>query len=203
MITQVLWLLALAVFVACAERDGQRASGEPSDLEASGGGDLLITETGIPGISLCDPLFRVDSVFPSARDTVAFGEGDETGWASKVVTMAHGEDLLFETSWVDTLHVWRISTTGSRFRTRAGLRVGSTIAEVLATGDSLEFGYPEGILTISLARDGVGLLVDDSSAISFWRVFDYPGDPLRVLDRGARIKVLWIGGDCRGPKAAA
>jgi len=157
----------------------------------------------VAGIHLCDSLARVSALFPSARDTVLFGEGGGPGWPSKILTLSVGEDLLFETSWVDTIHVWRITTTGARFRTRRGLRVGGTIADVYATGDSVAFEYPEGILAISVERDSVGILVDDSSAAAFWRRFNYVGDPRAILDSGARIKSLSIGADCRSPKAAA
>jgi hypothetical protein len=196
----------VAVLLACSQQDGRQNDAQKTVHDTSGGappGGELITGTSIAGIRVCDPLDRVDSILPTARDTVAFGEDPEDGWPSKVVTFGPGEGLLFESSWIDTLHVWRISTTSSRFQTRSGLRVSSTIADVLATDDSLAFDYPEGILAISLTRDSVGFLIDDSSAAAFWRRFDYTGDPLNALPRTARIKLLGIGGDCRSPKAAA
>jgi hypothetical protein len=162
-----------------------------------------ITGTAMAGVAVCAPLTRVKSVFTAVRDTVMHGESDEVGWPSRIVVLAPGEELLFETSWVDTVHIWRISTTSPHGHTRSGLHVGSTISEVLATGDSLSFEYPEGILAITLARDSVGFEVDDSAATRFWHKFNYTGDPLQVLDHDARIKALGIGADCRHAKAAA
>jgi len=199
-------LILLALFGACSRKDDHAATDHQRNqipVDSVSPADVLMSGSAVAGIHLCDSLTRVSVTFPGARDTVLFGEGGGSGWPSKTVTLAAGENLLFETSWVDTIHVWRITTTSARFRTRNGLRVGSTMADVYATGDSVAFEYPEGILAITLDRDSVGILVDDSSAAAFWRRFNYAGDPRAILARGARIKSLGIGADCRLPKAAA
>jgi hypothetical protein len=156
----------------------------------------LITGSQIAGIRICDPLSRIDSAFARARDTLIIGEDGETGWASKIVHVALGEWILFESSWVDSLRVWRVSTNSPRFRTRRQLRVGSSIRDVLATRDSLDFEYPEGYLIITVVSEGISFQVDDSSAVAFWRRFQYRGNPLDVLSRSARIKEFTIGAGC-------
>jgi hypothetical protein len=159
--------------------------------------DQLITSHRIAGITMCDPLSRVDSAFRQVRDTLIVGEDDETGWASKIVVLAPDEWILFESSWVDSLRVWRASTNSPRFRTRRQLRVGRSMGDVLATRDSLDFQYPEGYLLITLVPEDISFQVDDSSATAFWRRFQYQGSPLDALSRSARIKEFTIGGDCR------
>ena len=161
------------------------------------GRDQLITGRSIAGITMCDPLSRVDSAFGRVRDSVIVGEDGETGWHSKVVVLAPGEWILFESSWVDSLRVWRASTNSPRFRTRRQLRVGRSIGDVLATRDSLEFQYPEGYLIITLLPEDISFQVDDSSATAFWRRFQYQGNPLDALSRTSQIKQFTIGGDCR------
>ena len=201
------YLILLAFLGACSRPDDRTAASRQAPQQTWRDSvppdGLVLSGSGVAGIHLCDPLNRVSALLPHARDTVLVGEGGEPGWPSKVVSLGVGEELVFETSWVDTVHVWRITTTSPRFRTRHGLRVGSTMAEVYATGDSVAFEYPEGILAVTLARDSVGLLVDDSSAAAFWRRFNYAGDPRGVLNRQARIKTLGIGADCRSRRAAA
>jgi hypothetical protein len=183
-------LLLFALLGACSRPDDRRLTS-------------LISGSGVAGIHLCDSLADVSQVFPDARDTVLHGEGEGAGWPSKIVPLEVGEALVFETSWSDTIHVWRITTTSARFRTRSGLHVGSTMADVYATGNTVAFKYPEGILYITLDRDSVGLLVDDSSAAGFWRRFSDTADPRAVLNPDARIKTLGIGGNCAATKAAA
>ena len=200
-------VILLALLGACSSTDDRalnNQSGTPPSGSVSSARSLL-SGSSVAGIGLCDSLARVSEIFPGARDTVLYGEGEgaDSGWPSKIVTWAAGEELVFETSWADTIHVWRITTTSARFRTRSGLHVGSTMADVYATGDSVGFEYPEGMLAITLDRDSVGLLVDDSSAAAFWRRFSYTGDPRAVLTPTARIKSLGIGANCAATKAAA
>jgi hypothetical protein len=111
--------------------------------------------------------------------------------------------ILFESSWADTSHLWRISTNSPRFESRSGLRVGSRVDKLLARGDSLEAEYAEGRLALYLPRDTVGFLIDDSSEAVFSRRFNDQDDPRRVLSPSAQIKYLVIVADCRSSKAAA
>ena len=182
----------LLILTACHQADRSAASDQ-----------VFLTSNSLAGIHLCEPMGRVNALFPNAQDSLVVGEDGEAGWATKVVALGPAEHVWFERSWTDTVHVWRISTNSPRFRTGSGLHVGTLIADVIAAGDSMVFHYPEGILFITLVRDSVGFQVDDSSAAAFWRKFAYKGDPLAVLDRAARISSLSIGGDCRARKAAA
>ena len=164
--------------------------------------DSLITAHQIAGVRICDSLARINSVFSQARDTTIVGEDEETKWAAKVVPLAAGRWILFESSWVDGSRVWRASTNSSFFKTRHGLRVGSSVRDVLATRDSLEFDYPEGYLVIVLVAEEIAFQVEDSSARAFWRRFSREqfkegADPLRSLSPSARIKEFTIGKGCR------
>ena len=188
---------SMILLVACSSREHPRASGahDTSSVDSSTLGLQLITGTSLAGVNLCDPLTRVDSVFPAARDTVVTSEGE--GWPSRIVALSPDAYMLFESSWADTLHVWRISTNSTRFQSRGGLRVGQTIDRLIANGDSLEFEYPEGGLALNVPRDSVGFLVDDRSTAEFSRRFDYHSNPRTVLSPRARITSLVIVADCR------
>ncbi len=104
--------------------------------------------------------------------------------------------ITFESSWVDSAHVWRISTNSPAYHTPRGYAVGTLISALVAKGEKLQFEYPEGFLVIT-AGDSVPFLVDDASAIAFFRR-DYERAPLQALAPNARIKELFVNGDCRG-----
>ncbi len=158
-----------------------------------------ITARGIGALRLCEALRRVNGLFPVARDTIIAGEGDSR-WPSKVVSLGSSEWMIFESSWIDTTHVWRIATNSPRYQTLHGARVGMSINDLLRHGDALEFSYPEGYVVITLHQDSVSFLVDDHSAAEFWTHFDFKADSvdaLRIMSHDARVKELITGGDCR------
>lgn len=192
--------LLLVLSLGCSRPEAQNPRQPPRSRASS---SFAITGASVAGVQLCSALAEVQKAFPSARDTTLYGEGVGPGWPSKIAQLSTNEELIFESSWVDTVHVWRISTNSPHGHTRSGVHVGSTVAVVLATGDSLSFEYPEGILAITATPDSVGFEVDDSAAARFWRHFDYHGDPLHVLDRMATIKTISVGADCRRGKATA
>ena len=158
--------------------------------------DSSVTAHALAGVRLCDSLAAISRLFPAARDTNFLGEDGETSWPGKIIRHADGSRLLFEASWVDHRRIWRLSTTGSAYRTRSGLHVGSTIADVVHTGQRLRFEYPEGILIVALRSDSVAFEVDPRSAARFYRRFKGRGDPLRVLDQAAQIHELFVSGGC-------
>ena len=158
--------------------------------------DSSITVQGLAGVHLCDSLVTISRLYPTARDTSLRGEDGQTSWPGKVVTSSDGSRLLFEASWIDHRRVWRLSTTSSAYRTRSGLRVGSTVADVARTGQRLRLEFPEGVLVIALRSDSVAFEVDPRSAASFYRRFKGQGDPLRVLDQAAQVHEIFVSGGC-------
>ncbi len=159
----------------------------------------LITSRTIGGLHMCESLRRVNALFPGARDTLVTGEGD-TGWPSKIVSLGNAEWALFESSWIDTTHLWRATTNSPRYRTAHGVRVGMSIDDLLQRQERMEFSYPEGYVVATLARDSVSFLVDDHSAAEFWARFDFKADSvdaLKVLSHEARITHLFTGGSCK------
>ncbi|MCY3019792.1 MAG: hypothetical protein NTW87_12280 [Planctomycetota bacterium] len=175
------------------------ASSSPLMLSDS---DRLITRRSLAGVALCTSFDRIDSLFPSARDTVVESEGQS--WPGKLVPVRRDEWILFEGSGPDTNQVWRMSTNSPLVHTRKGLHPGSTIGDVLATGDLLSVEYPEGYLIVELVDENIGIMVDDSSAVRFWQRYHYEEgvDPLAVLERSARIAWLIASGSCPDRKAA-
>jgi hypothetical protein len=155
---------------------------------------FLITSTSLGRVTLCQPVSVVQKIFPSSRDTRISSEGTE--WAAKMVDLDAGGKLLFESSSGDPLRITRISTSSPRYVTQRGYRVGNSIADLLKNRESLEFSYPEGHLSIRIVSENIWFEVDDDSATKFWAQFSYSGDPLKVLDRDARIKQLTIVGSC-------
>ena len=155
----------------------------------------VISPRGIGPLQLCEKLSRVTAFFPQARDTLMSGEGDSQ-WASKIAHLPGSTRITFESSWVDSAHVWRISTNSPAYHTPRGYAVGTLVSALVAKGEKLQFEYPEGFLVIT-AGDSVPFLVDDASAIAFFRR-DYERAPLQALDPNARIKELFVSGDCRG-----
>jgi hypothetical protein len=158
-----------------------------------------ITARSIGGLQMCERLRRVNELFPAARDTLVMGEGD-TGWPSKIVSVDETGWVLFESSWVDTTHVWRATTNSRRYQTPHGVRVGMSIGDLLRQKESMEFSYPEGYVVGTLVRDSVSFLVDDHSATDFWARFDFKADSvdaLKVLSHEARITQLFTGGSCK------
>ena len=157
-----------------------------------------MTTDRIGAIRACDPLSSVRLAYPAARDTLTPTEAPELNQAGQVVDLAPGERLLYVASWSDSTHVWMLSTTSPRFHTRRGLHVGSTFADVLRAGDSVDFTLPEGILVITLVAEGLSFLVDDSSSASFYRRYERAGfkSSARMMDSAARIMEFFAGQGC-------
>jgi hypothetical protein len=156
----------------------------------------VITPTSIGGIRVCEPLDSVAMTYPEARDTMIFGGVSQTRWPAKIISIGAGEWLTAEASWVDDTRVWRLSTNSPGQATAFGLRVGSSIADVVAAGERLTFGFPPGRLVARLLDARLVAELDDSSAARFYRRWSARGDPLRFVDRSARITLITISGSC-------
>ena len=171
-------LLGLLTLVTCT------AAGQ------SGG---TITRDGVGVVRLCQPLSVVGERFPSAWDTLVTSE--EVEWPVKVVRVASGH-ILFEASWRDTAHVWRISTNDPRYRTERGYRVGVTLGYLLDKGEKLTFKYEEGFIVVTLGSEQVSFLPDDSTARAFLGRSSRAMDSLEALPRTARIQKFIVIGHC-------
>ena len=189
-----------AVFLllpACASRD--RASHAPEEL--------ALTTRGLGPVPLCAPLDSVGAllggVFASGgvRDSMFTGE-DESTWPGKVATLEGGGTAAFESSWVDSARVWRISTDGRRVVTPRGLRVGASLGTLPAGGGPVGVELPEGRLVL-IFTDSVAALVDSAAERDFHARYDSHADPLRALPAWARVEQLIVAGDCRSPRPAS
>ncbi len=162
--------------------------------------DSLITATSVGRVRVCQPLDSVGAEYPSAQDTMLFGPGG-VRWPGKIVPIGPAGRLFIEASYVDRSRVWRITTTSPSFATASGLKVGSTLAAVLALRDRLTFQFPSGYLVARMTKARISFQVDDSSASRFYRTWGGRGNPLQSLDRSARIKLITVSGSCRQSRA--
>jgi len=157
--------------------------------------DSTISIAGLGGVRICQPLAAIGSQFPLARDTFVESEGE--AWPAKFVRLDDGSRILFEASWADTGHIWRISTDSRHYHTRRGWRHGNTLGELRTKGEQLEFEYEEGYIVITLVSDQVSFTPDDSTASAFLRRSPRAFDSLQALPRTARIQDLIVAGSCR------
>jgi len=63
--------------------------------------------------------------------------------------------------------------------------------------DSLEVELPEGTVVVSLKREGVGVLIDQTGQKRFYETFNFKGTPsAAMLPASAVITELVTGGGC-------
>jgi hypothetical protein len=189
--------LALSACSRPNNRDSTPASG-PHQPGAAATDTLLITADRLGRVRSCTLLSEIRHTYPASRDTLTPTEDPETKQAGVVVDLAPGERLFYVASWSDSSHAWTLSTTSPRFHTRRGLHVGSTYAEVLSTGDSIEFSFPEGFVVATIVPESVSFMVDDHSATVFYNT--YAGASFAVtrhmMDSNARIVEFFTGHGC-------
>ncbi len=179
----------LVAALAAASAPGARAQGRILP-------DTTITASGLGGVRVCQPLDSVAALYPDAQDTMLFAGGG-VRWPGKVAGLGKGTWLFVEASYVDRTRVWRISTNSPAYATANGLRVGSTLRDVLAARERMVFSFPAGVLVARLIPAGVSFEVDDSSAARVYRTPGGQADPLGILGRSARIKRIIVSGSCR------
>ena len=156
---------------------------------------LVILPGRLGPIDACDALSKVNGAFPgrTIRDTVYREAGSH--WPAKVVLLKDGV-LVFSSSWTDTARVWNMNTTSPSVRTRRGFHVGMRLGDIMAL-DSLEVELPEGVVVVSLKREGVGVLIDQSGQKRFYETFNFKGTPsAAMLPASAVITELVTGGGC-------
>ena len=125
---------------------------------------LRVSPDGIGQLRFCEPLSRVNALWPNVRDTTIASEGAE--WPAKVVQLDKGT-ILFESSWIDHEYVWRASTDAPSARTSSGYAVGLTVGDLLDRGVHTTVDLPEGYLIVNLPSEGVSVSIDSASARQF------------------------------------
>jgi hypothetical protein len=183
-------LAAVLILAACRSQDG-------AELPP----DFMLTARGLGPVRLCAPLDSVGALLAAValggvRDSVFVGE-DESKWPGKVVVLAGGGTAEFEGSWMDSVHVWRISTTARRASTMHGVRVGDALGTVPAGSGPLRAEVPEGQLLLVFTGDSVAALLDSTSERAYYARKDDGKESLRALPKGARVRMLMVSGDCR------
>jgi len=154
---------------------------------------LDFSDSGIGPLRFCDPLVRVDSLWPATRDTTLESEG--ITWPAKVVSVAGGGTLLVESSWMDHAHVWRASTDAASARSVGGLRVGMKGQEILDLGFELTVKYAEGYPYLKVANRGIALEVDSASTMALARDIAPQGDT--IVRTSIVLRLLAHGPPCR------
>ena len=188
---------ALLLLAACESRD--RALQAPEEI--------ALTARGLGPVPLCATLDSVGALLGArlspggVRDSVFTGE-DDSRWPGKLATLAGGGTATFESSWVDSARVWRISTDAGGVVTERGLRVGASIGTLPAGGRPVGVELPEGRLVL-VFRDSVAALVDSAAERDFHARYDSHADPLRALPAEARVEQLIVTGDCRSLRPAS
>jgi len=121
---------------------------------------------------------------------------EEAQWPAKVVPLARGKRILFESSWIDTTHVWRISTNSPGYKTARGYHVGMSLGDLRDRGEKLHFDYEEGYIVVTLSSEQIAFTPDDSTAKAFLNRSPTAFDSLESLPHSARIKEFIVSGDC-------
>ncbi len=165
---------------------------------------LVMSRTGVGVIHLCASLDTVDALFRNVRDTMFEAEGSR--WRGKVVPYEHGE-ITFESSWVDSLRIWRISTNSADVRTPKGYHANMTVGDLVAAGEHPSIALPEGEVLIVLEADSVGAnaigaTIDSASQAEFYRRYDFKGLPqLESIAPRARLTEMATSADCSAGRA--
>ncbi len=194
-------LLALtALALSACSRGGKGESARASTAQQRGAAPtdtLLITSGRLGQVRSCELLSEIRHAYPTSRDTLTSTES-ELKQAGVVVDLAPGERLLYVASWSDSSHAWTLSTTSSRFHTRSGLHVGSRYADVLSTGDSIEFSFPEGFVVATIVPERVSFMVDDHSATVFYSQYSdaHFAVTRQMMDSNATIVEFFTGRGC-------
>ena len=149
---------------------------------------------------LCKPIDTLYSMFTAIKDTVFESEGVE--WPGKVVTHPDGAWTLFETSWTDSMHIWRVTTTSPLLSFNSPYKIGDSIAKIQK--DGYPFTYHEGdggeyyYFTKSPLKH-LGFRVEEKYSNDFYKNVYEKGlvDPMKHLNPKATIVELTISGGCK------
>ena len=149
-------------------------------------GDSIVSATALAGIHLCEPLSGLTGRLPKLRDTTVESEG--TQWPGKLLRLNGGAQILFEASWADKSHIWRITTNSVRFRTSRGARVGMTVGALRDTGVRLRLEEEEGVAVLTDVSEGVSFTLEAAPGTT---------NSLDELPSSTRLRQLIITADCR------
>jgi hypothetical protein len=184
-------LLGAVIWLHC---DVQRGSAQARRGTARAD-SIVILPGRIGSVRVCDSLARVGDAFPgrAVKDTLYSSEGSQ--WPAKRIVLKDGV-IDFSSSWADTARVWNMSTTSPSVRSARGFHVGMRLGNVAAL-DSLEVELPEGMVVVSLKKEGIGALIDDGAQRRFYANYDFKGLPTAAtLSPDAVITALLTGGGC-------
>lgn len=196
-VTVLASLFALACAASKDRIDSARAGSMAGSVAAAA---VSFGPTAYGPIRMCAPIDSVSALASrigaaSVRDTVIESEGER--WPAKLVALGDGGIALFESSWTDTTHVWRFSTTSQRARTAHGARVEATVGELPAGSGPFRAEISEGAVRIVLAGDSVGARVDTASERAVQASSATDRDVLHALPE-ARVIELVATGRCTG-----
>lgn len=125
---------------------------------------------------------------------------EENQWPARTVSSSQGR-ILFESSWVDTTRVWRISVLSPEIRTSSGYRVGMRLDSLARAGTPLSVESEEGVFVVELSRDSVAATLDAASqnALVALSVAGRLASNVTPADlpAGSRIGELIVSKDCR------
>ena len=91
---------------------------------------------------LCKPLDLVDKTFDTVVNEIF--ESEEVKWPCKVVKHPNGSNTYFESSWSDTTHIWRITTSSKNIDLKTPYVIGDSIAKVIRDGFIFTFNEGDG-----------------------------------------------------------
>ena len=186
-----------------ARSDAPETASQSTESTAASTLDLVLSEAGLGPARICAPLAEAAAALGPARDSAFLGEAEDDRWPGKIVRLSDGQNVLLEASWADSAHVWRISTTSPQARTRGGVRVGTTAANIPAASGPLKAELPEGQLVVELTGDSVGATLDSASERELMRRWTPDGDWLTIVPQSARIVSISRAGRCQHPDSAA
>ena len=192
-------VLSTSIWLHCGSARGSLIESERNAMgkERTVAGDSILISLGRVGpVQVCDSLGKVNIAFRGyvVRDTVYHAE--QSRWPGKRVFLSDGI-IEFSTSWADTGRVWNISTTSPSVRSPRGFHVGMRLGEVLRV-DSVTVDLPEGAVVLTLAREGIGALIDRRSQEQFYGAYKFKGTPtVAMLNPDATITALVTGGACK------
>ena len=186
-------------------RHSPQARGRSSPpLILSAAPTLLLTPAGLGPVPLCAQRDSVPVLLgvlsASVRDSAFAGQPGIRPSPGKVATLAAGGSVWFESSWTDSVPVWRIVTHSPAVRTRSGAHVGMRVDSLPATSGPLAVDGADAVVFF-LEGDSVAMMVDSASARVFEARYDGadpPANPASLLPPSARVVELTVWRRCDG-----
>jgi hypothetical protein len=153
------FLIALAGLVACDKAAPPPRVTSQAHAQATSGSlcaDSVVSGEGIGSLRIGITVADIAKSCRILRDTVALAD---EGLPSRLLTVAVGRDTL--TAEVDSGRVWRISVSQTRFRTADSLRVGTSLARLLALPGVQGLVGENALYVVAPSRCGLSFRVTD------------------------------------------